>query len=230
MVEQPRPEFDVDAVGGVGEQVGAQGSEHHFEHRNRDHPHDQHVEGAETAMHQHLVDHHLEEQRRHQRENLQEEGGQQHLAQKGAIFVDRPHEPGDVEAACEIAEPGALAHQDQLAVPRRLELGLGHHDRPGCTGRLHDGLAVAGLAEDQEAAGAQRDDGRERRLVQPLPGRRHETRLDSELFCTAQHLTGADHVAKLVTDLLRVGRNAQESQQHDQRRETGIGGRAGCRG
>ena len=33
MAEQPRAEFDVDAIGGVGEQIGAQGPEHGLEQR-----------------------------------------------------------------------------------------------------------------------------------------------------------------------------------------------------
>ena len=181
-------------------------------------------------MHQHLVDHHLEEQRRHQRENLQEEGGDQHLAQQAAVLVDRSHEPGDVEASRQIAEPGALAHQDQAAVPRRLELGLRHHHRPGRAGKLHDGLAVAGLAENQEAAIAQRDDGRERGLVQPSP---RSLLRDAPLCpnCFAQRSISLVPItsANLMADLLRVSRHAQESQQHDERGETRIGGRAGRR-
>ena len=174
MMEEPGAELDIDTVGRMGEQIGAQASEHDLEHRNRNQPQDQDVERAKAAMHQHFVDDHLKEQRRHQREKLQEERGEQHLAQKRAIFVDRAHEPGDVEASRELGEAGPPGHQDEASVPRGLELGPAHHRRP-CAGRLHDRLAVGGLSENQEAAVAQRDDGRQRRPLQPLPGRRNES-------------------------------------------------------
>jgi hypothetical protein len=64
------------------------------------------------AVHQHLVDDHLEKQWRNQREELQEERSDQHLAQQPAVFVDRAEEPGDVEAATEIGEPSTARHQD----------------------------------------------------------------------------------------------------------------------
>ena len=84
MAEQPRAQLDVDAVGRVREQIGAQDAEHGLEQRDRDEADDQHVERAQRAMHQHLVDHDLEEQRRDQREELQEERGDQHLAEQAA--------------------------------------------------------------------------------------------------------------------------------------------------
>ena len=43
---------------------------------------DQHVERAQAAVDQHLVDDDLEEQRRDEREQLQEERGDQHLAEQ----------------------------------------------------------------------------------------------------------------------------------------------------
>ncbi len=93
VAEQPRAELDVDAVGGVGEQVGAQDAQNGLESRDRHKADHQHVEGAERAVHQHLVDDHLEEQRRDQAEQLQEERRDQHLAQQATILVDRAQEP-----------------------------------------------------------------------------------------------------------------------------------------
>ena len=72
--------------------IGAQDAENALEHRNRHQADDQDIERGEAAMHQHLVDHDLEEQRRDQREQLQEERGDQHLAQQMAVFVDRADE------------------------------------------------------------------------------------------------------------------------------------------
>ena len=102
MAEQPCAELDVDAVGGVGEQVGAQDPEDDLEERHCREPDHQHVQRAQAAVHQDLVDHHLEEQRRHQREYLQKERGNQDFGEEPAVFVDRADEPGDVELAREV--------------------------------------------------------------------------------------------------------------------------------
>ena len=77
-------------------------------------------------MDKYLIDDHLEEKRRHQRKELEEERGEQHFAQEMAIFVDRAQEPGDVESSCEIRKRGPLRHQHQPAVPCRFELGSRH--------------------------------------------------------------------------------------------------------
>ena len=82
MIEQLGPQGHVDAVGGVGEQIGAQPRQHHLEHRHRQQTDSQHIQGGQPAMHQHLVDHHLKEQRRDQGEQLDEEGGDQHFAEQ----------------------------------------------------------------------------------------------------------------------------------------------------
>ena len=66
MVKQTRAEFDVDAVGRVREQIGPQDTENGLENRDRQQTNDQHVERTQATVDQHLVDDHLEEQRRHQ--------------------------------------------------------------------------------------------------------------------------------------------------------------------
>jgi hypothetical protein len=63
VAEEPGPQLHVDAVGGMGEQVGAQRAQRRLEHRDDQEGHDQDIEGREPAVHQHLVDDHLEEQR-----------------------------------------------------------------------------------------------------------------------------------------------------------------------
>ena len=130
MMKQARAELDVDAVGGVREEIRPQDSQNGFEDRDREQADDQHVQRAQAAVHQNLVDHHLEEQRRDQSEHLQEERGHQHFAQQMPVFVDRPHEPGDVEAAGHLRQSGAPGHQDQFAVPERKQFGLRHQDGP----------------------------------------------------------------------------------------------------
>ena len=101
----------------------------HLEDRDGDQPDHEHVERAQAAMDQHLVDHDLEEQRRDQAEQLEEERCDQHLDQLMAIFVDRAEEPADVEAPAEVDEAGAAGHQHQLPVPYGLEIGARHQRR-----------------------------------------------------------------------------------------------------
>ncbi len=127
MPEQPRAQFDVDAIGGVREQIGAQATEQRLEQRDRDQAHDDHVERGKPAMHQHLVDDDLEEQRRDQPERLQEQRDDQHLGQDPAVFMHRAHEPADVEPPCQIAERRAPGDEDHLAGPVGIELGPRPH-------------------------------------------------------------------------------------------------------
>ena len=84
MAEQPGAQLDVDPVGRMRKKISAQDAEDGLENRNRHQPDDQHIERAQRAMHQHLVDDHLKEQRRDQREQLQKERGDEHLAEQAA--------------------------------------------------------------------------------------------------------------------------------------------------
>jgi hypothetical protein len=99
-----------------------------------------------------LVDDDLEEQRRDQREDLQEERGNQHLAEQASVFVNGTEEPGDVEPARQIDEAGPPGHQKHLAVPRLLEFGARHHGGPRRERRLDQGLVVTDYTEQQKVA------------------------------------------------------------------------------
>ena len=129
MTKQPGAEFDVDPVGGVGEHIGAQYSENGLEQRNRDKSDHEHVERAEAAVHQHLVDHNLEEQRRDQRKKLEKERPHQHAGESVTIFVNGAEEPADVKAPRQIKQPRAPRHQHELTVPQRLEFVALHQAR-----------------------------------------------------------------------------------------------------
>ena len=115
--------------------------QHGLEHRDRHQADDQHVERAQAAMHQHLVDDDLEEQRRDQREQLQEERGDQHLAEQMAIFVDRAEEPGDVEAARQVrqvrrAASSGSTRPSQTASNSSRVISSGRGDAGDCTRTL----------------------------------------------------------------------------------------------
>ena len=123
---------------------------------------DQHVERAHAAMHQHLVDDDLEEQRRDEREELQEERGDQHLAEQAAVFVDRAEEPGDVEPAGEIRQAMPAAPSARGGRPRSPRIRLASSCAgAGIRGTLHQHLVLVRLAQQQEAAVAQHRDARQ---------------------------------------------------------------------
>src|SRR5262249_59246373 len=74
----------------------------------------------------------LEEQRRDEREQLQEERRDQHLAQEIAIFVDRAQKPGDVESAGDVPQTPPAGHEDQIPLPDPEQVRPPH---PNGTGR-----------------------------------------------------------------------------------------------
>jgi len=168
-------------------------------------------------MHEHLVDHHLEEQRRYQGEELQEKGGNEYFAEMPAILVNGAQKPGDVEAPRQIGQRGAPCHHYNATVADGLELGLGHQGRARRMRRLNDHLAVAEFSEQQETAVVQRSDRWHRRGFKPFPANNAFARLKTEFLGAAQHFWNADpSSAEAMTDLLRIGPDAVKMQEHDQ--------------
>ncbi len=223
MAEEAGAELDVDPVGGVREDIGSQDAEHGLEDRNGDEADDQHVERAEAAVHEHLVDHDLEEQGRDQAEELEEEGRDENARQHLAIFVDRPHEPADVEAARQVEQAGPAGHEDHLAVPLRLELRPGDEGGPRLVRGLDDRLVLADLGEIDELAILHDGDARQGRLQQARPARRHEMRLEAALATAAQDLGDSDgRLAVPMPDLQRVRAHAMKAQEENQDRQSRI--------
>ena len=99
MREQALAELDVDPIGGVRQRIGAQILKRHVEQTDGDEPADEHEQGLVAAMGQHLVDDHLEEQRRREGENLHEQRCGQHMAERTAIAPDGGQEPAHAELA-----------------------------------------------------------------------------------------------------------------------------------
>ena len=81
VAEEAGTQFDIDSVGGVGKKVGPQNAEDSFENRNGDESDNEYSERTQGATGQHLVDDDLEEQRRDEREQLQEKRSDEDLAQ-----------------------------------------------------------------------------------------------------------------------------------------------------
>ena len=66
MVEQPGAELDINLVGRLTEYEGSERSEDHFEQRDDRKADHQHIKRRKAAMHQHLIDDDLKEQRRNE--------------------------------------------------------------------------------------------------------------------------------------------------------------------
>ena len=80
-------------------------------------------------MDQHLVDHYLKEQRRHQREQLQEQRGHQHLVEQFSVFQNGRDEPTEIKAAAAARKPRTFGGENDPAAPLRLEcLRIEHTD------------------------------------------------------------------------------------------------------
>ena len=213
MSKQTCAELDVDTVGCVGKQIGAQRAEHRLEDRDRHQADDQHFERAKSAMNEHLVDDDLEEERADEREELQEERGDEHFAQEAAIFLDRAEEPGDVEAPREVRERRTARHQNQTSIPDRLEFSAAQGFRTRGRRALDHHQVLSCLAEQEEIPILECRDCRQRRARKARPGRLDGARLEPNVFGAAQHLRDADHSrAQTMTELLALDRNAVHPQ------------------
>ncbi len=164
-------------------------------------------------MHQHLVDHDLEEQRRDQREELQEERGDQHFAQQTAVFVDRAQKPGDVEPARDVDSPARRVIRTSRR-PTPLRARPASSSRAERQRRLDQDLVLAWPWRAPEPAIAQDRDGRQRRPGKPRPVGPVGARLEPELLGAPEHLRCADLVgSEPMPDLSAIGRDALEMQQ-----------------
>jgi hypothetical protein len=219
VAEQAGAQRHVDAVGGVGEHVCPQGAEHGFEHRDDDQTEDQHVERGQAPVNQHLVDHDLEEQRRDQGEDLEEEGGDQDFREQRAVADDGGDEPADAEPVGVPGQGRAAGQQDQLAAPGLLELVAVDGEGTLFQGVLDQDLVGRHLGQHEETAVAALRYGGQRRAGQPVPGRPHEPGLDAQVLGAAQQLAAAHRLggaAVLVLQPFRRCRDARETQDKDQ--------------
>ena len=225
MPEQARAQLDVDAVGGVREDIGAQAAEHGLEDRDGDQADHQDVERGQTAVHQDLVDHDLEEQRRDQREDLEKERGDQHLAEQAAVFDHGPEEPGDVEPPRQIGQAGAPGEQHEAPVPLGLELAASDDQGLTLERILDQRAAVGDLGKDEESAVAPRRQRRKRRPGEASPVAGEAARLQPERLGAAQHVGNADRRSgrEAVADLLGVGADPVEAQEHHEPGQARVG-------
>lgn len=228
--EEPRAELDVDAARGVREHVGAHAREHRLEERHGEEADADHRQGAVALVHQHLVHHHLEEERCGEREELDEERGDQHLAEQPAVLHDRRDEPGEVEAGELGGRRGAGGDQHDGALPLRGEVRNATNLRTRIVGIYHKELlrpragVRADPGEDQPFTITQvREDGKREMLEAIGPGARG-TCLQTKAARGEHEGAGVD-LAVLqrvaVRDLIRVGGEAVSLCKHRERGDAG---------
>ncbi|EGW52914.1 hypothetical protein TevJSym_cb00010 [endosymbiont of Tevnia jerichonana (vent Tica)] len=171
VVKEAGVEAHVDAVGCMRKEAGAQTTQHYLEDRHRQQADGEHIQGGHAPMHQHLVDHHLKKERRDQGEKLQEEGGQQHLAQQPAVFNDGGDEPAEIKAAALARQQRAFSDENQLTAPGGLEDLSGQGQRAALQWILdQQPLRLSLIAGDDEiVAVVVTGDGGQCGLGQPLP-------------------------------------------------------------
>ena len=181
-----------------------------------------------AAVHQHLVDHDLEEQRRDQRQDLEKQRGDQHLAEQAAVLDRGLDEPGDVEPPRQIGQAGAPGEQHEAPVPLGLELAAADDQRLTRERILDQRAAVGDLRKDEEAAVAPCRQRRKRRPGEPSPIAREAARLQAERLGAAQHVGNFDHRSgrEPVADLRGVGADPVKAQEHHQAGEAWVGCRA----
>ena len=98
MLEDRRAEYRVDAVAGMQHQVLTDPSEHRGEHHEDRQPDADHDQRALRAVHDHLVDDDLGEQRRGEREQLDHQGSGEHLGPDAAVLQQFWNEPAEAKA------------------------------------------------------------------------------------------------------------------------------------
>ena len=98
MPEQLGAQLDIDTVRGVAHQIMPHGTQGNLEDAHAQEREHHHLQRGERAVREHLVDHHLKDQRRDQGDDLHEQRSQQNLAHQALVFFQRLPKPADTKA------------------------------------------------------------------------------------------------------------------------------------
>jgi hypothetical protein len=234
--EQTGAQLHVYATGGVREYEAAQAAQRHLEYHHHREGDGDHVQGGVAAVYQHLVHHHLEKQRRNEREQLQRETHAQHLQQQAAVLHHGGNEPGEIELRHVARDGSARGKEDQFAGPLGLQGVEAEGFRPANSGRLDQGAAFVDAGEEEKTdvaggalarltvlrtAGPRRTDPdrRQGRLRQPRRIHAHALGHQPQFPRSQQQALRVQCTAivrELVRDLVRVRRHAMQSGDHHQ--------------
>ena len=200
-------------------------AQHDLEHRDHDQAEHQHVERAPSLVDQHLVDHHLGEQRDDQGEELKEQRADQRFAEEPAETHDRGDEPGEIERPARADHAFARGHEDQFAGPAIVERRALLEGRPIGGHVLDQHGLVVGAGQQREGAVLHERDGREGRRFQSAWCASDAPRLHVQLPGGAQDVGGGEILAvgrELVAQLGRAGRLGEETQQRNERQHAAV--------
>src|SRR5215467_70178 len=152
MTKQLRTQADIDPIGRVRKEIGAEAAQRVVEDGQRDHANRQHVQRRETLVHQNLVDHHLCEERCQQGKQLQKERSDEDFAEKLAVFDDGRNKPGEIELQVLRTQVRPLRKQQQLAGPLRFKLLTGEYEWTPFHRILNERLLAVDLGEHDISA------------------------------------------------------------------------------
>ncbi len=140
---------------------------------------------------QHLVHDNLKEKGCDQRNQLQDKGSDQHLAQQFAIFNDGRNEPGEVETRRLTGETGFAGQKDQVAGPL-FEKMLQRNDlrwfarsldqRAWASGSIFCVCASIDFGQYEKPSFVVQSDTGQGGLVQPFFGLAYRTRAKTDSF------------------------------------------------
>ena len=117
---------------------------------------------------------------------MQDEGRQQHFAEKLAVAHQAWDEPGDVEFAQRPRDAGARGDQDQYAGPAVFEFRPCEHDGSASGRVMQQCLVTFDLGDDEPGTILGRRYGGQRDLAKPVPVRGDLPRLEARLLGRAQ--------------------------------------------
>ena len=115
MLQHLEADRKVDPVGRIGEEKGTDGREGCAKDRADDEKSGEHIERAETLLDDDLVDDDLDDHRIRQGEDLDEEGGDDHLQEGSRVLPDVGDEGTEPEGLS-LGGAGALRKQNQIAL------------------------------------------------------------------------------------------------------------------
>ena len=115
MLQHLESEREIDPVGCVGEEEGADRRQSRAENRADDEQSAKHIERAQTLLNDHLVDDHLDDHRIGQSEDLDEERGNDHLDEGPRVLPDVGEERAESELF-PLRGTGAPREQDRIAL------------------------------------------------------------------------------------------------------------------
>jgi hypothetical protein len=131
VAEDLAAEYRIDAVAGMQDEILPQPGEKRAEQQEQQQRGGDRDQRTLRLVDNHLVDHHLREQRRRQPDQLQHQRGQQHVTPDGFVAQQLRHKPAETEAAgikrrrVPVRRIGDIvaAHQQNLRLEMPLKIG-----------------------------------------------------------------------------------------------------------